>query len=123
MKLKSSSWTMYMEEIPLSFNGIYKVAVAVQRQRVLCTENSEFASPALGSAHFHVSWRIECILLKFHWGMKSLIELHFQHEDVFRSTLSYPNETSKECIQFLNKVCISTMNYVSSNPTGGRGGY
>jgi hypothetical protein len=53
--------------------------------------------------------------------MKSLIELQFQHEDVFRSTLSYPNETSKECIQFLNKVCISTMNYVSSNPTGGRG--
>ena len=22
--------------------------------------------------------RIECILLKFHWGMKALIELHFQ---------------------------------------------
>jgi hypothetical protein len=38
----------------LSFNGIYKVAVAVQRQRVIYTENSGFASPALGSAHFHV---------------------------------------------------------------------
>jgi hypothetical protein len=24
--------------------------------------------------------RIECILLKLHWGMKALIELHFQHE-------------------------------------------
>ena len=24
-------------------------------------------------------------------------------ENVLRSTLSYPNETSKECIQFLNK--------------------
>jgi hypothetical protein len=24
--------------------------------------------------------RIECILLKFHWGIKALIELHFQHE-------------------------------------------
>ena len=54
--------------------------------------------------------RIECILLKFHWGMKALIELHFQHEallhfieNVLQSTLSYPNETSKECIQFLNK--------------------
>jgi hypothetical protein len=23
---------------------------------------------------------IECILLKFHWGMHALIELHFQHE-------------------------------------------
>ena len=41
--------------------------------------------------------------------MKALIELHFQHEalsrfieNVLRSTLSYPNETSKECIQFLN---------------------
>ena len=22
--------------------------------------------------------RIECILLKFHWGMKSLTEVHFQ---------------------------------------------
>jgi hypothetical protein len=42
--------------------------------------------------------RIECILLKFHWGMKALIELHFQHE----ALPSYPNETSKECIQFLN---------------------
>jgi hypothetical protein len=40
--------------------------------------------------------------------MKALIELHFQHvsrfiENVLRSTLSYPNKTSKECIQFLNK--------------------
>jgi len=40
--------------------------------------------------------------------MKALIELHFQHEalprfieNVLRSTLSYLNETSKECIQFL----------------------
>jgi hypothetical protein len=49
--------------------------------------------------------RIESILLKFHWSMKALIELHFQLprfiENVLRSTLSYPNETSKECIQFL----------------------
>jgi hypothetical protein len=42
--------------------------------------------------------------------MKALIELHFQHEalsrfieNVLRSTLSHPNETSKECIQFLNE--------------------
>ena len=42
-------------------------------------------------------------------GYESLIELHFQHEalprfieNVLRSTLSYPNEISKECIQFLN---------------------
>jgi hypothetical protein len=47
--------------------------------------------------------------------MKAMIELHFQHEaenvlrstlprfidNVLLSTLSYPNETSKECIQFL----------------------
>ena len=33
---------------PLSFNGIYKVAVAVQCQRVIHTENSGFASPTLG---------------------------------------------------------------------------
>ena len=57
--------------------------------------------------------RIECILLKFHWGMKALIELHFQHEalprfieNVLWSTLSYPNETSKECIQFLNIIIL-----------------
>ena len=31
----------------------------------------------------------------------ALIEAHFQH--VLRSTLSYPNEISKECIPFLNK--------------------
>ena len=43
------------------------------------------------------------------YELKALIELHFQHEalsrfieNVLRSTLSYPNETSKECIQFLN---------------------
>ena len=42
--------------------------------------------------------------------VKALIELDFQHEalprfieNVLRSTLSYPNETSKECIQFLSK--------------------
>jgi hypothetical protein len=35
---------------------IDKVAVAVQRQSVLYTETIEFALPALGSAHFHVSW-------------------------------------------------------------------
>jgi hypothetical protein len=52
--------------------------------------------------------RIECILLKFQWGMQALTEVHFQlsaaalHvENVVRSTLSYPNKTSKECIQFL----------------------
>ena len=45
-------------------------------------------------------------------GMKALIELHFQHaallrfiENVLWSMLAYLNETSKECIQFLN-VCI-----------------
>ena len=37
--------------------------------------------------------------------MKALIELHFQHEaNVLRSMLSYPNETSKECIQFLSDI-------------------
>ena len=48
--------------------------------------------------------------------MKALIELHFQHEalprfieNVLRSTLSYPNETSKECIQFLIEMSISCL--------------
>ena len=51
--------------------------------------------------------------------MKALIELHFQHEalprfneNVLRSTLSYPNETSKECIQFLiedHNICRNSM--------------
>jgi hypothetical protein len=27
-------------------------------------------------------------------------------QNVLRSTLSYPNETSKECIQFLNKTLV-----------------
>ena len=43
--------------------------------------------------------------------MKALIKLHFQHEalsrfieNVLQSTLSYRNETSKECIQFLNEL-------------------
>ena len=49
---------------------------------------------------------ITCLFLL----LEALIELHFQHEtlprfieNVLRLTLSYPNETSKECIQFLNK--------------------
>ena len=33
--------------------------------------------------------------------MKALIELPCFIENVLWSTLSYPNETSKECIQFL----------------------
>ena len=40
----------------------------------------------------------------FHWKcipVNAFIALHV--ENVVRSTLSYPNETSKECIQFLNK--------------------
>ena len=36
--------------------ALIKLLVAVQRQRVLYTEIIEFASPAIGSAHFHVSW-------------------------------------------------------------------
>ena len=33
----------------------------------------------LQGAHLYNDYlRIECILLKFHWGMKALIELHFQ---------------------------------------------
>jgi hypothetical protein len=50
---------------------------------------------------------------------RSLLELHFQHEalshfieNVLRSTLSYPNETSKECIQFLNKCIFTKLNAV-----------
>jgi hypothetical protein len=36
--------------------ALIKLLVAVQRQRVIYTETTEFASPAIGSAHFHVSW-------------------------------------------------------------------
>jgi len=53
---------------------------------------------------------IECILLKFHLGMKALTEVHF--ENVLRSTLSYPNETSKECIQFLKLYLNHTKIYI-----------
>ena len=48
---------------------------------------------------FEIHLRIECILLKFHWGMKALTEVHL--ENVVPSTLSFPNETSNECILFL----------------------
>ena len=53
--------------------------------------------------------------------MKASIELHFQHEalphfieNVLRSTLSYPNETSNECIQFLNKKQIRSHKQIRS---------
>ena len=35
---------------------LYIIARAVELQSAIYTENSWFASPALGSAHFHVSW-------------------------------------------------------------------
>ena len=53
------------EEISLSFNGFYRVAVAVQRQRVIYTDYSGFASPALGSAHF--------VAIGFYFLSKTLI--------------------------------------------------
>ena len=69
---------------------------------------------------YHIIIRIECILLKFHWGMKALTEVHFQWsalalhvENVVRSTLSYPNETSKECIQFLNESTLSWLDTIT----------
>jgi hypothetical protein len=42
--------------------ALIKLLVAVQRQRVLYTETIELASPAIGSAHFHVSWLSDFIL-------------------------------------------------------------
>jgi hypothetical protein len=39
-------------ECSTSFNGFYGVAVAVERQRAMHTENSGFASPTLGQ---HIS--------------------------------------------------------------------
>jgi hypothetical protein len=36
--------------------ALIKLLVAVQRRKVLYTETIEFASPSIGSAHFHVSW-------------------------------------------------------------------
>jgi hypothetical protein len=49
---KSYAWVFGVSEIPLSFNGIDKVAVAVQRQSVIHTENGRFAFPTLGQ---HIS--------------------------------------------------------------------
>ena len=46
---KSAVFRMYHA---LSFNGIDNLAVAVQRQSVIHTENSGFASPTLGQ---HIS--------------------------------------------------------------------
>jgi hypothetical protein len=37
------------------------------------------------------------------FGLESTLKKELVIENVLRSTLSYPNETSKECIQFLNK--------------------
>jgi hypothetical protein len=53
-------------------------------------ENSDITSFTTLSAKISDNWnhlmrlrdmkhlRIECILLKFHWGMKALTEVHFQ---------------------------------------------
>jgi hypothetical protein len=50
--------------------------------------------------------RIECILLKFHWGIKALTEVHTY---VLRSTLSYPNEPLLFTIHLIcNYTCLLT---------------
>jgi hypothetical protein len=49
LQIYASDWVV---RDSLSFNGIDNVAVAVQRQRVIHTENSGFASPTLGQ---HIS--------------------------------------------------------------------
>jgi hypothetical protein len=56
---------------------------------------SELARASMTTSDVNNQWRSNF----FHWGMKALTEVHV--ENVVRSTLSYPNETSKECIQFL----------------------
>jgi hypothetical protein len=47
MNRKIIGEAIYEREIPLSFNGIDNVAVAVQRQSVIHTETIEFASPVI----------------------------------------------------------------------------
>ena len=63
-------------EIPLSFNGFYGVAVAVERQRAIYTDYSGFASPALGR---HIStFRGYRILFVYHKPLyKSLHQSFF----------------------------------------------
>jgi hypothetical protein len=52
MNRKMIGEAIYIREIPLSFNDIDNFAVVVQRQSVIHTENSGFASPTLGQ---HIS--------------------------------------------------------------------
>ena len=75
---------------------------------------SKLARASMTTSDVNNQWRsnLEQQIIKH--NMKALIELHFPHEalsrsieNVLRSTLSYPNETLKECIQFLN-------NYITS---------
>ena len=47
--------------------ALIKLLVAVQRQRVIYKETIEFASPAIGSAHFHVSWLSDFIFYHKHY--------------------------------------------------------
>jgi hypothetical protein len=57
----------------------------------------------------------DVILLKFHWGMKALIELHFQHEENFcRFFICYLDISSRYvfscviCFRFIHFILIST---------------
>jgi hypothetical protein len=85
-------------EIPLSFNGIYKVAVAVQRQRVIHTENSGFAFPTLGQ---HISTFRGYRILFSETLNKS------QQETLNKSQQETPNKSQHET---LNKSQQETLN-------------
>ena len=64
------------------------------------------------SVSFHL--RIECILLKFHCGMKALTKVHFQWsvENVVRSTLSYPQWNFKRMYSILIIIFKSHQNLI-----------
>jgi len=57
------------------FNVTFKYISVVSRRSVLLAEEQEYTDLSQVIDKHYL--RIECILLKIHWGMKALTDVHF----------------------------------------------
>jgi hypothetical protein len=69
-------------------------------------DRSTFSIEMYFGQRFHTPMKLQKNALKMYFGQRfhtpmKLQKNAFKIENVLRSTLSYPNATSKECIQFL----------------------
>jgi hypothetical protein len=58
--------------------SVVKIVLININEHIRRWKLSNMTNIVLRKSNIHEYLRIECILLKFHWGMKALTEVHFQ---------------------------------------------